>query len=167
MMNALYGRHRMPIQQYAPYCAEALPDWIDDNGHMNVAYYVLAFDRATDQFLDYLGIGKVYRRATGHSVFVVEAHVTYERELRVGDLFEIGTQLIDADCKRLHLFHTMRRTGGGPAATIELMTLHVDLTGPHAIPFPDDAFTKIETLLDAHRAFPLPRQLGHKLGIRR
>ena len=54
------------------YTGEALPEWIDYNGHMNVAYYVLAFDHATDAFLDYLGMGQAYRDEQNCSAFVVE-----------------------------------------------------------------------------------------------
>jgi len=133
-----------------------------------VAYYVLAFDRATDRLLDHLGIGEAYRRATSRSVFALEAHITYERELRLGDAFAIDTRLIDADRKRLHLFHTMTKgEGGDVAATLEAMALHVDLAGPSATLFPDEASAKIEALLAAHRTFAPPPQLGRKIGIRR
>lgn len=158
----------MPALPYTPYRAAVAPEWIDYNGHMNVAYYVLAFDRATDHLLDYLGIGENYRRTANCSIFVLEAHVTYERELRAGDTFAIDTRLIDADRKRLHLFHAMTTPGSdAPAATIEVMALHVDLTGPRSAPLPDGVWVKIETLLAAHRELPVPRQLGHKIGIRR
>jgi acyl-CoA thioester hydrolase len=158
----------MPSLPYPPYRDTVAPEWIDYNGHMNVAYYVLAFDRATDRLFDYLEIGEAYRRASHHSVFALEAHVTYERELRLGDEFEIGTRLIDADSKRLHLFHAMTRSRDGElSATIEVMGLHVDMSGPRSAPFPDAAYAKIETLLAEHRLLPSPPQLGRKIGIRR
>jgi acyl-CoA thioester hydrolase len=158
----------MPSPLYEPYRATVAPDWIDYNGHMNVAYYVLAFDRATDRLFDHLGIGEGYRRATNHSIFALEAHVTYEHELRAGDAFEIATQLIDADRKRLHLFHAMTRPESGElAATIEVMGLHVDMRGPRSAPLPDDLFAKVEALLAEHRRLPQPPQLGRKIGIRR
>jgi acyl-CoA thioester hydrolase len=157
----------MPSLPYPPYRDVVVPEWIDYNGHMNVAYYVLAFDRATDRLFDYLGIGEAYRRATHHSLFALEAHVTYERELRLGDEFEIVTQLIDADRKRLHLFHAMTRTKDSElSATIELMGLHVDMAGPKSAELPDAAYAKIEALLAEHRLLP-PPQLGRKIGIRR
>jgi acyl-CoA thioester hydrolase len=153
---------------YPPYRATIAPEWIDYNGHMNVAYYVLAFDRATDQLFDYLGIGEAYRRATHHSVFALEAHVTYEHELRQGEEFEIATRLIDADRKRLHLFHTMTRAMDNElSATIEVMGLHVDMAGPRSAPLPDDVYAKVEALLAEHRLLPPPPQLGRKIGIRR
>lgn len=158
----------MPSPPYSPYRDAVAPEWIDYNGHMNVAYYVLAFDRATDRLFDYLGIGEAYRRTTHHSIFALEAHVTYERELRQGDEFEIATRLIDADRKRLHVFHAMNRAKDGElSATIELMGLHVDMAGPKSAELPDAAYAKIQALLTEHRLLPPPPQLGRKIGIRR
>ncbi|HWE72840.1 MAG TPA: thioesterase family protein [Stellaceae bacterium] len=158
----------MPSPPYPSYRASVAPEWIDYNGHMNVAYYVLAFDRATDRLFDYLGVGEAYRRATHHSVFALEAHVTYERELRQGDEFAIATRLIDADRKRLHLFHAMTREKDNElSATIEVMGLHVDMAGPKSAPLPDDVFAKVEAMLAEHRLLPAPPQLGRKIGIRR
>jgi acyl-CoA thioester hydrolase len=151
-----------------PYRGTVTPEWIDYNGHMNVAYYVLAFDRATDWLFDYLGVGETYRRSTRHSIFALEAHVTYERELRQGEEFEIATRLIDADRKRLHLFHAMTRAKDNElSATIEVMGLHVDMAGPKSAPLPDDVYAKVEALLAEHRLLPAPPQLGRKIGIRR
>lgn len=158
----------MATLPYAPYRDRVAAEWIDYNGHMNVAYYVLAFDRATDRLFEYLGVGESYRRATNHSVFALEAHVTYERELREGAAFEIATRLIDADRKRLHLFHAMSRSDTGElAATIEMMGLHVDMSGPRSAPLPGAAFAKVEAMLAQHRLLPPPPQLGRKIGIRR
>lgn len=144
------------------------PEWIDYNGHMNVAYYMLAFDRGTDRLLDHLGLGEAYRRASGHSIFVLEAHVTYERELKGGDPLTVTTQLIDADRRRLHLFHRLYHDGAGYlAATNELMALHVDLAGPRAADMPADAQAAIARLVAAHRGLPPPTQLGRRIGLNR
>ena len=62
-----------------------LPEWIDANGHMNMAYYVVLFDQATDLMYETLGVGQAYREATGNSTFTVETHTLYEREVRVGE----------------------------------------------------------------------------------
>ncbi|MFT5132054.1 MAG: acyl-CoA thioester hydrolase, partial [Gammaproteobacteria bacterium] len=51
-------------------------DWIDYNGHMNLAYYVLIFDHATDAFLDYIGITEKFRKANQASTFAAELHIT-------------------------------------------------------------------------------------------
>ena len=156
----------MSAQPLSLHAGRVLPEWIDYNGHMNVAYYVLAFDHASDRLFDHFDLGEAYRRATDHSVFVLEAHVTYGRELKAGDPFAITTQLIEADAKRLHFFHRMLHgTEGYLAATIELMTLHVNLQGPKSAPFPAASAAKIEQALAAHRQLPPPPQLGRRIGL--
>ena len=74
-----------------------LLEWIDNNDHMNLAYYVLLFDLATDTIYDALGIGQAYRAATGNSTFTAEAHTIYERELLVGERVRITSHLLGAD----------------------------------------------------------------------
>ena len=68
------------------------PEWIDSNGHMNLAYYVVVFDLATDRLYDALGIGNAYREATGNSCFTAETHTIYEREVKVGDGLRVATR---------------------------------------------------------------------------
>jgi acyl-CoA thioester hydrolase len=152
----------------APFKTAVEPDWIDYNGHMNVAFYVLAFDRASDRLFDHLGVGEAYRRATNRSIYVLEAHITYERELKLGERLAIDTQLIDADAKRLHFFHRMTHAEAGYlTATAELLGLHVDLAGPKAEPMPAAALAALEALLAAHRLLPQPPQLGRRIAIKR
>ena len=76
------------------------PGWIDYNGHMNVAYYVLAFDRATDRMLDLLDVGEAYRRRTEASFFVLESHITYDREVVADDPLRITTQILGSGSVR-------------------------------------------------------------------
>ena len=69
-------------------------EWTDYNGHMNVAYFLLAFDHATDAFFDYVDLGCAYRERTNCSLFTLEAHISYARELKEGALLRFTTQLI-------------------------------------------------------------------------
>src|SRR6185437_15976067 len=155
----------MPAQPLELYRGEVLAEWIDYNGHMNLAYYVLVFDKATDRLFDLLGLGEAYRRAADRTNFALEAHVTYARELKQGERLRIVTQLVDADDKRLHFFHAMHQEPDGDlAATIELLSLHVDLAGPRATPFAEPQRAAVETLLAEHRPLPRPPQLGRAVG---
>jgi acyl-CoA thioester hydrolase len=158
----------MPAQPLDIFRAPVQAEWIDYNRHMNVAYYVLMFDRASDALFDHLGLGAAYRQRANHSVYVLEAHLTYEREVKAGDMLRITTQLIDADAKRLHLFHTMYHLEKAyRAATNELLALHVDLAGPTSRPFATAEQRRIDNLLAEHRDLERPPQLGRVLGIRR
>ena len=144
------------------------PEWCDYNGHMNLAYFVLIFDYATDAFYPMVGLGEDYRTETGCSTFTVETHTTYLAELKEGVAVRCTTQLLDFDEKRVHYFHWMYHADEGfLSATIELMAVHVDLAGRRVVPMPDDVQQRLATLLEVHRALPQPEQVGHTIGIRR
>jgi acyl-CoA thioester hydrolase len=144
------------------------PEWIDFNGHMNVAYYVLAFDGATDKFFDWLGLDEAYRQKTNRSSFTLESHIMYLREVTLGDPLRFTTQLIDHDAKRIHYFHRMFHARDGYlASTIEAMSAHIDLGLRRTVALgpPDDA--RIVELGAAHARLPRPEQCGRVIGIRR
>lgn len=141
------------------------PEWIDYNGHMNVAYYLLAFDHATDAVLDHFGIGKDYAESQGRSMFVVEAHLTYAREVTQGDGLRFASTILAADGKRLHLFHEMRHEAEGfLAATAEFLLLHVDLADRRATPFAGETRARLAAAAEAHAALPRPPQAGRAVG---
>jgi acyl-CoA thioester hydrolase len=144
------------------------PEWIDYNGHMNVAYYVLAFDRATDAVLDRVGAGKGYAEAEGRSFFVVEMHVNYLREVGSGAPLSFETTVLGSDAKRVHLFHAMRHgTEGWVAATNELMLVHVDMAARRSVPMPAPLAAEVESLASAHAGLPRPEQAGRAVGLPR
>ena len=143
------------------------PDWIDYNGHMNVAYYGLVFDHATDAVLDQFGIGPTeYVPKGAGSMFVVEAHMTYDREVRLGDTLMVGTRLLGLDAKRLHLFHTMNHAGEGfLVATTEIMLLHVDQVQRRSSAMPAWAQTRLDETLAEHRTLAMPDRVGRRIGL--
>ncbi|MEQ8230054.1 MAG: thioesterase family protein [Rhodospirillales bacterium] len=148
------------------------PDWIDYNGHMNLAYYVLVFDHATDALQDIVGLDAAYREATGGSIFVVEAHLTYDNEVVLGEEMRIRTRVMDVDAKRLHLFHEMYAGDddngeGRLAATNELMILHVDLKTRRTAPFPETVFSTLVRMKADQSALPRPPQAGRHIEIKK
>jgi acyl-CoA thioester hydrolase len=144
------------------------PAWIDYNGHMNMAFYHLAFDRALDHVYDLLGIGHAYTAAGQGSCFTLEVHATYLQELVLGDPLRVHFQLLDCDAKRLHFFeHMYHARDGYLAATSEQIALHVDMATRKAAPYPSGIMQRIDDLLAQHRRLPRPEQAGHVIGIRR
>jgi len=161
----------MPMPVEAPlqvHESKVLPEWIDYNGHMNVAYYVLAFDHATDSFFNYLGIGEEYKNKYNFSTFTLEGHITYDREVLQGDPLSFKTYLLDYDEKRLHYFHEMYHANQGYlASTNELITIHIDMSVRRSAPFAPELLTKLEEVMEAHRHLPRPEKVGRTIGIRR
>lgn len=143
-------------------------EWVDYNGHMGEAYYVLVFGDATDALYDHIGLTDAHRRRSRTSIYTLEAHVSYLREVAAGASLAITTQLLDLDAKRLHVFHAMRHGHDGDLlATEELMLLHVAGDPPRAAPFPPAIMARLEVIYAAHAALPRPEQAGRGIGIRR
>lgn len=144
------------------------PDWIDYNGHMNVAYYTLAIDELMDEVFDELGVGValVDSHRMGPMALVNQVH--YLNELLEGDEFCIDLQLLDSDHKRMHYFVTMQHLSKGvPAATYEGLSMNVDLEARRSAPYPPEALARIQALARAHAGLPRPELAGASIGIRR
>jgi acyl-CoA thioester hydrolase len=141
-------------------------EWLDYNEHMNVAYYVMVFDHASEAFVEYLGMGAKYTRATRGSWVVLEAHATFTRELLRDDPLRVATQVLAFDAKRVHLFHTLYHADDGyQAATNELMLMHVDLQARRSSPFPSDVLDRLRQVAVIHAGLPRPPEVGRTIGL--
>jgi acyl-CoA thioester hydrolase len=148
------------------YKGEVLPEWIDANGHMNLAYYIVLFDYATDALLDAIGIGRRYKDATNHGTFVAETHNLYERELLVSEQVRVATQILGSDDKRLHLAHEMfAQANGARAATQELMYLHIDLAARRVVPWLPEVRERVDAAAAAHARLARPGWAGRRIAM--
>ena len=144
------------------------PQWIDYNGHLNVAYYQVFFDRAIDELFTLLGLGPKYLAETNNSMFALEAHISYLREIKAGERVVVDSQILDHDLKRLRLFQTLIHAEEGYiVATREMMQLHIDMETRKTTPFPDDILVRIVACAEAHAKLPLPKQAGRSIAIPR
>ena len=144
-----------------------VPEWIDYNGHMNVAYYVLVFDRATDEFFDFMGLSAEYRAAAGVSAFTAEMHINYTREVKQGDEVFVTTRLLGYDAKRFHYFLSMYQTEQGYlAATSELLCLFMDMKQRRVTQMPTPVLERLAEIKQSHAALPLPEQVGSVIKVK-
>jgi acyl-CoA thioester hydrolase len=144
------------------------PEWIDINGHMNVAYYVLAFDKAVDDLWARLGVTDEYIRSTSGSTFAVECHVTYQRELREADPYIVTAQILAYDEKRIHQFQRMYHARENfLAATAEWMNLHVDLGARKVSPWPGFVLEALREFTSRQGNTVSPQEAGKKMTVAR
>jgi acyl-CoA thioester hydrolase len=153
----------------APFLSSVMqiePQWIDYNGHLNMAYYNVMMDRAIDQMWLHLGIGPTYMKERHGSTFTAECHVRYLREIHLGDPVQVTVYLLAADEKRIHTFEELRHaTEGWISATSENMTIHIDMNARKAAPFPSDIRARIQAVVDSHAAVPRPEGTGRKVAM--
>lgn len=159
---------KMPLPP-APFLSSVMqiePQWIDYNGHLNMAYYNVMFDRAIDQLWLQLGIGPTYMKERHGSTFTAECHVRYLREVHLGDPVQIAVYLLGADEKRLHTFQELRHaTEGWLSATSENMSLHMDMKARKVGPFPSDIRARTLAVVNAHAAVPRPEGIGRNVAM--
>ncbi|MDN6124291.1 MAG: 3-hydroxyacyl-CoA dehydrogenase NAD-binding domain-containing protein [Brevibacterium sp.] len=133
------------LRELEGYRTEVIEDWIDYNGHMSEAFYVLVFGFATDQVMDQIGLDKAHREANTVSLYTVESHIRYLDEVSLGAALGVTAKLVSAGEKKLHLAYEMR-VGDELVATEEIVGLHVDQEQGTAVPFSDDVRERIDRI---------------------
>jgi len=156
---------------FAPFVSSIMrvePGWIDYNGHLNMAYYTVLFDRAVDEVLDLLGCGADYVKSRRQSWFTAEVHVRYLRELHAEDPVRVTFQLINYDSKRLHFFEQLFHAADGwVSATSENLALHVDMAAGKTAALPADVAAALAKMKTAHAKLPLPEAAGRRIAMPR
>ena len=142
------------------------PEWIDLNGHMNLAYYLVLFDHAFDLMCAAWDLDWAYTKRTQMGMFAVETHTLYQQELLEGDQVRVRSWALAVDAKRLHVAHEMVRVADMQrAACLEMMMLHVDLTTRKVVPWPAVQRGLIGEMVDAHASLPRPSWVGRKVAM--
>jgi acyl-CoA thioester hydrolase len=155
---------------FAPFVSSVMKverSWIDYNGHLNMAYYNVLFDRAVDEAFELLGCGADYVKTRRHSCYTAEVHLRYLRELRAGDPVRVTFQLLDYDAKRMHYFEQLfHATEGWVSATSENISLHVDMVAKKTAPFPKEVAACLAEMKAAHAKLPRPEAVGCCVAMR-
>lgn len=141
------------------------PEWVDYNGHLRDAFYMLIFSLSTDAFMDRIGLDDAARTARGRSLFTLEAHINYLHEIREGAAVRVEASVLAFDAKRVHLYMEMfEGDGTEPISASEQMLLHVDTTaGAKSAAFDMDIAGRIEAM--HHDALKEPRYAGRVIGL--
>jgi acyl-CoA thioester hydrolase len=154
---------------FAPFVSSVMrlkPEWIDYNGHLNVAWHNTLFDRATDEAFALCGLTPAYPRERGFSYFVVEARLRYRRELTLSDPARVTLQLLAVDDKRLHYCMELRHAEEGwVASTAEHLAVHVNMASRKAAPFPDDIRANLESMRASHSLLAPPDFAGEGVAM--
>ena len=152
----------------AIYRTQLLPEWIDFNGHLRDAYYVLVVSYAADALMDHLGMDALYRHRTHCTLYTLEMHVHYLHEVKQSDLLDVSVRVIGADEKRIHAgFELACARLTEPAASIELMLLHVEQgESVKALAFPAEIARALETLKSSTAQVAPARRGSRKMELR-
>jgi acyl-CoA thioester hydrolase len=130
--------------------------WIDYNGHLSEAYYVLVLGHATDAVMDAVGLGPEYRAENDASLYTDEAHLRYLAEVSAGSDLAVRSSLIGVTGKLLWIWHELW-AADRLRATEEVLGVHVRAGA--AAPFPDDVADRARAAL-----VPPPAEASRRIG---
>ena len=141
-------------------------DWVDYNGHLRDAFYLLIFSLATDALMDRVGLDAAGRAATGHTLYTLETHLNYQLEAKEGQRLEVRTQLLGMDGKRLHVFHILYRSNDGEAlCTNEQMLINVDHLSGRSAPFATTVRDTLAAICQDQRDLERPANAGRSIAL--
>jgi acyl-CoA thioester hydrolase len=154
----------------ALYRTPIAPEWIDYNGHLRDAYYSLIISLASDALLDRLGMDEAYRIRTRCTVYTLEMHIHFLREVKKTDVVDVAVRILGTDHKRIHAaFDLTCEPHPEPVASAEMMLLHVHQgEKPGAQAFPPDVVAALATIAAAGGAettAAAPRDAGEAAGV--
>ncbi len=141
-------------------------NWLDANGHMNVAHYVTAFDDGSCPMFDEIGLGWGYTQGGESSVFMVGSSIDFRRELLAGDPLEMTTRLLGCDRRRIHVYQELfHRDQRYLAAQAEFVFVHVSLKSRRVTNIPETALARLTEIAKAHAEMPRPAFIGRAIGL--
>ncbi|RQH08916.1 thioesterase family protein [Paraburkholderia dinghuensis] len=140
-------------------------EWVDYNGHLRDAFYMLIYSYATDALLDAIGLDTAQRDARGRSMYTLEAHLNYLREIKEGARVRVDVRVLEHDAKRVRVYLEMYSDEGvEPVSASEQLLLHVDRSGPRAVAFDADVLARVAALQAADARFA-PKHAARPIGL--
>ena len=144
--------------------------WCDYNGHMNDAWYAVAFSRATDALMDRIGLDLAGRAASGRTIYTLALVIRYLREVKAGEAFRVFVQILELDAKRVRFWLEMRHGAEGHAlATSEQLIACVDQSGaaPRIASFMPEMKAALDAIVASQAGLDVPEQAGKGISLRR
>ena len=127
-------------------------EWIDYNNHMNMAYYVLVFDKVWEIILQKFKMGENSAKTSNMSTMVVETHTTYNNEVKLGDEVEINLTFFDHDKKRLHFkMEMIEKSSKKLSATLEMLSLYIDLKQRKVAEFEQEKIDIMDEFIETNK----------------
>ena len=131
-----------------------IKDWIDYNDHMNVAYYLLIFDKfGADNLNRMFKMGEESAKSTGMSTMIVETNITYNQELKLDDEVDINLLYFDHDKKRLqYKMEMINKKEGFLASTFEALALYVNLNTRKVSEFEEEKLKIMDEFINKNQS---------------
>ena len=145
----------------------ALPEWEDENGHVNVCHHYAFHMDTSIAFFTQLGVTPDYLSRHGQSTFSIEQHLTFYDEVLVGHVLSGHIRLIGVNAKLVHGISVMvNHTTGRLANSVEFVECHVDLATRRTAPWQPELAAALQTEQSCHVRLPWTVPLSGGMGLR-
>ncbi len=132
--------------------------YTDYNQHMADGYYLVVFSDATTGLMDHIGLGPAAREATGHTLFTLEVHANYLKEVKRGAEVRVDCQILGYDQEAPAPLPHHAYLGDAPdaVATTEQMQANDHMKAGRTAPFLPEVLAKIEAFQRRQAVMPRP-----------
>ncbi len=144
--------------------------WLDYNGHMNDGWYAIVFSRASDAFMDRIGLDAASRKTSRQTLYTLASLIHFKKEAHLDAPLSVSGRLLEHDTKRIRIWLEMRLgRDGSVLATSEQLQLSIDQSQstPRAAPWRTETLAALEALARAHASIPVPAEAGQGIGLKR
>lgn len=142
------------------------PEFLDENDHVNVQYYVHLIEQGLGLIFEQVGMGAAYAAADIFGNFALEQHIRYLAEILLDDWVTVYIRLIDLSPKRAYFMgFLVNDTRAQLAATVEVVMMNVDIKRRRGVPFPDAVSARLAELLAVHHDLSWPPPLCGVMGV--
>tara|TARA_B100001175_G_scaffold286779_1_gene268740 strand:+ start:633 stop:1100 length:468 start_codon:yes stop_codon:yes gene_type:complete len=132
---------------------EIINDWTDYNGHMNLAFYILVFDKGAEKILSKFKMGEQSAKITKKSTMAVESHTTYNNEVKENEEVDIFISYFNHDKKRLHYKLEMyEKSKNILSATTEVLSLYMDLNIRKVVEFENEKVMIMDQFIEENKS---------------
>ncbi len=128
-------------------------EWTDYNGHMNLAFYILVFDKGAEKILSKFKMGEQSAKTTKKSTMAVESHTTYNNEVKENEEVDVHLSYFDHDKKRLHYKLEMyEKNKNILSATTEVLSLYIDLNVRKVAEFENEKLAIMDQFIEENKS---------------
>ena len=132
---------------------KVLKEWIDYNNHLNMAYYILIFDKIWEDILAKFNMGENAAKTEFRSTMVVETHTRYLNEVKENDIVDIMLTFFDHDKKRLHFkLEMIEQKTKKISADMEWISLYIDLKNRKVTEFEEEKLNIMNEFINKHQS---------------
>jgi acyl-CoA thioester hydrolase len=141
------------IRELPELASQVIPErWEDQNGHINVSFYMALYNDSGWPMLDLIGVDQEYFTGRKMGLVDLDNHIRYLKELHVGDRVTAYGRFFAQDEKRMHgMVFIVNDDTKVLASTIEFLSINIDLRERRPAAIPDDVAARLKAIINAHQ----------------